>query len=97
MSVDNQQDGTEVRDSLLVFPCDFPVKIMGEYTEDFTPLIIEIVCRHDPQFDRDTVEIRASGKGRYLSLTCTVRAHSQAQLDALYRELTGHPRVKIVL
>ncbi len=84
-------------DTLLVFPCDFPIKIMGTRTDDFAQNVVEIVQRHAPDFAAESVEMRASGSGTYLSVTCTVRAVSKAQLDALYRELSSHPQVKMVL
>lgn len=84
-------------DSLLEFPCDFPLKIMGERRDDFTQTVVGIVLRHAPGFRAETVEMRVSSTGKYLSVTCTVRAESRAQLDALYRELSGHPMVKVVL
>ena len=84
-------------DSLLEFPCDFPLKIMGERRDDFTQTVVGIVLRHAPDFRAETVEMRVSSTGKYLSVTCTVRAESRAQLDALYRELSGHPMVKVVL
>ncbi|MCX7163910.1 MAG: DUF493 family protein [Betaproteobacteria bacterium] len=83
--------------SLLEFPCDFPLKIMGPTTPDFAQVIAAVVIRHAPDFDVATMEMRPSKAGNYLSLTCTVRAVSQQQLDALYRELTAHPMVKVVL
>ena len=84
-------------DSLLEFPCDFPLKIMGANAADFAQTVAAIVARHAPDFDPASIEMRPSKAGNYLSLTCTVRAVSQAQLDALYRELTAHPAVKVVL
>jgi putative lipoic acid-binding regulatory protein len=84
-------------DTLLEFPCDFPIKVMGARTDDFAQTVVEIVLRHAPDFVAETVEMRVSGSGTYLSLTCTVRAESKAQLDALYRELSGHPAVKVML
>lgn len=84
-------------ESLLEFPCDFPIKIMGASQDGFAQAILEVVLRHAPDFDAATMEMRASKGGNYLSLTCTVRAVSKAQLDALYRELSSHPWVKIVL
>jgi len=84
-------------DSLLEFPCDFPIKVMGAAREGFAQAMLEVVLRHVPDFDGATMEMRASSGGNYLSLTCTVRATSRTQLDALYRDLTGHPWVKIVL
>ncbi|MDP3514604.1 MAG: DUF493 family protein [Sulfuritalea sp.] len=85
------------RETLLEFPCDFPLKIMGASDAGFAQAIADVVLRHAPDFDVATMEMRASKAGNYLSLTCTVRAVSQAQLDALYRELTAHPAVKVVL
>ncbi|MCB1926648.1 MAG: DUF493 family protein [Rhodocyclaceae bacterium] len=84
-------------ESLIEFPSDFPIKIMGVRSDDFAQLVLEVVLRHDPDFDGGTMEMRPSRKGSYLSLTCTVRATSQRQLDALYRELSAHPLVKVVL
>jgi len=85
------------REALLEFPCDFPLKIMGATDTGFAQAIVEVVLKHAPNFDPASVEMRPSKAGNYLSLTCTVRAVSQQQLDALYRELTAHPMVKVVL
>jgi putative lipoic acid-binding regulatory protein len=84
-------------ETLLEFPCDFPLKIMGATREGFAQAIVEIVLRHAPDFDAATVAMRPSKAGNYLSLTCVIRATSRPQLDALYRELTAHPWVKVVL
>jgi len=84
-------------ETLLEFPCAFPIKIMGVNQAGYAQAILEVVLRHAPDFDASGMEMRPSGKGTYLSLTCTVRATSKAQLDALYRELTAHPMVKMVL
>lgn len=82
---------------LIAFPTDFPVKIMGAAVEGFAQAVLAVVLRHAPDFDAASMEMRASKAGNYLSVTCTVRAVSQQQLDALYRELTAHPLVKVVL
>jgi putative lipoic acid-binding regulatory protein len=81
----------------LVFPTDFPIKIMGQRVDDFAQQIVQVVCLHAPDFDPATLELRASRGGNYLSVTATVRATSREQLDALYRALTSHPLVKVVL
>ena len=83
--------------SLLDFPCDFPIKVMGRKAPGFAQSVTEIVRRHAPDFDPATVEMRPSRQGRYLSVTCVVRATSREQLDALYRELCDHPSVVMVL
>ena len=87
----------ETRTTLLEFPCDFPIKIMGHRVDGFAQAVIEVVLRHAPDFDPANTAMRPSAKGNYLAVTCTLRATSQAQLDALYRELTAHPMVKVVL
>jgi uncharacterized protein len=84
-------------ETLLEFPCDFPLKVMGATRDGFAQAIVAIVLKHAPDFGAAQVEMRPSKAGNYLSLTCTIRATSKSQLDALYRELTSHPWVKIVL
>ncbi|HXM80986.1 MAG TPA: DUF493 domain-containing protein [Burkholderiales bacterium] len=83
--------------SPLAFPCDFPIKVMGRKEPRFAQTVMEIVLKYAPDFDPATMEMRPSRQGRYLSLTCIVRATSRDQLDALYRELCDHPSVVMVL
>lgn len=85
------------QETLLEFPCDFPLKVMGATRAGFAQAIADIVQKHAPGFDPVDIEMRPSKAGNYLSLTCTIRATSKPQLDALYGELTAHPWVKIVL
>lgn len=84
-------------ESLIEYPSDFPIKIMGVMHEEFTQTMIEVVTLHDPTFHAGKVEMRPSSKGTYLSVTVTVRATSREQLDNLYRALSSHPMVKVVL
>ncbi|MEQ1663436.1 MAG: DUF493 domain-containing protein [Thiobacillus sp.] len=83
--------------TLLEFPTDFPIKIMGERRDTFAQAMIELVQRHAPDFRPETVEMRASQNGNYLSVTCVIRATSKAQLDAIYRDISAHPWVKMAL
>ena len=83
--------------TLLEFPCAFPIKVMGPADPALAQAVLEVVLRHAPDFAAATMEMRTSSGGMYLSLTCTINATSQAQLDALYRELSAHPMVKVVL
>jgi putative lipoic acid-binding regulatory protein len=83
--------------SLLSFPTPFPIKIMGRREGGFTSSVIGIVTKHAPDFMPGTIETRPSREGKYISLTATVNATSQEQLDALYRELCDHPSVVMVL
>ena len=86
-----------VQNSLIDYPCDFPIKVMGKSQPGFAQAVTEVVLRHDPTFQVASMEMRSSKAARYLSLTCTVRAISRQQLDALYQELCDHPMVEMVL
>ena len=90
-------EGVIARDSLLSFPCKFPIKIMGRTQAGFAQAVVEVVTRHAPDFDASTVEMRPSREGKYLSVTTTIEATSREQLDNLYRELCDHPMVAMVL
>jgi len=82
---------------VLAFPCEFPIKVMGLTQAGYAQAVIDVVKRHAPDFDPATLEMRSSREGKYLSLTCTIRAVSREQLDDLYRELCDHPMVTMVL
>jgi hypothetical protein len=84
-------------ESLLSFPCVFPLKVMGRREDGFAQAVSEVVQRHAPDFSPRTLEMRTSKNGRYLSLTVTINAQSREQLDALYTELSKHPMVMMVL
>lgn len=86
-----------VEASLLQFPCAFPLKVMGRATADFEATLVALVQDHDPGFDPACVERRPSRGGTYLGLTLTITATSRSQLDTLYRALSAHPMVKVVL
>jgi len=86
-----------VEPPLLEYPCDFPIKILGHTQAGFAQAVLEIVRRHAPDFDGATMEMKTSKRGKYLSVTCVVRATSREQLDGLYRELCDHPMVVMVL
>ncbi|MFV9474481.1 DUF493 family protein [Advenella sp. RU8] len=84
-------------ESLIEYPCDFPIKVMGVNHPELAQMLVELVLQHDPGFDASTVEMRASKGGNYIGLTFTVRATSREQLDTIYRTLHGHELVKVVL
>ena len=83
--------------SLVDYPSAFPIKVMGAHVEGFVEAVVDVACRFDPGFDPATVERRESSGGKYLGVTITVTAHSREQLDELYRTLSTHPMVKVVL
>ncbi len=83
--------------SLIEYPSQFPIKVMGAHVDGFVDAIAHVARQFDPAFDASTIEQRPSKGGNYLGLTITVTATSREQLDELYRTLTTHPMVKVVL
>ena len=83
--------------SLIEYPSQFPIKVMGAQVDGFVEAITHVARQFDPGFDAATIEQRPSKGGNYLGLTITVTATSREQLDELYRTLTTHPMVKVVL
>ncbi|MBS0507062.1 MAG: DUF493 family protein [Proteobacteria bacterium] len=85
------------KDSLIEYPSRFPIKVMGANVNGFVHAVTELAQRFDPSFDAATVELRDSRAGNYLGVTITITATSREQLDDLYRALSSHPMVKVVL
>ena len=83
--------------SLIEYPSEFPIKVMGLMQESFAQTIVDVVILNDPTFHAGKMEMRPSTKGTYLSLTVTILAVNREQLDNLYRALSSHPMVKMVL
>jgi len=93
----NPNNPNNPNDSLFEFPCDFPIKIMGKSHPEFAETIVTVVRQFDSEVDSSRVETRPSSGGNYTGLTVTVRATSREHLDNIYRALTGHPMVKVVM
>jgi len=85
------------KDSLIEYPSRFPVKVMGANVDGFVHAVTVIARQFDPGFDAASVELRDSKAGNYLGITITINATSREQLDELYRTLSTHPMVKVVL
>jgi uncharacterized protein len=92
-----RQSGDLRSESLIEYPSRFPIKVMGPKVDGFVHAITTIAREFDPSFDASTVELRDSREGNYLGITITITATSREQLDNLYRALTSHPMVKVVL
>lgn len=84
-------------ETLLEFPCDFLIKVMGETSDDFSNAMLEVIRVHEPNFDASKIEMRGSSAGKYISLSCSVYVETKPQLDAIYLALSSHPLVKFVL
>jgi len=91
------KDASDAPPSLIVYPSQFPIKVMGRRVDGLVHAISAIAKTFDPSFDASTVELRESKGGNYLGVTITVTATSREQLDELYRTLSTHPMVKVVL
>ena len=83
--------------SLIEFPTHFPIKVMGKNVPEFSQVICDLLLSMSPGFDVAGVDMRPSSKGNYLSLTCTVYVNNQDELDNIYRALSGHELVSVVL
>lgn len=94
---DTHQDDITAAETLIEFPCDFPIKVMGETHENFTAEVLKTIQSLDPSFNTAKIEMRGSSGGKYISLTCMVYVTSRLQLDDIYRALSSHAMVKVVL
>jgi putative lipoic acid-binding regulatory protein len=97
MTKDQKPSENEALESVIAYPIDFPIKIMGPNHPAFVPTMTALVKRHAEDFSDDQVSTRPSKKGKYLSVTVTIRATSREQLDNLYQELSDHPMVSMAL
>ena len=91
------EPGDARKDSLIEYPSLFPIKVMGAKVDGFVTAMTHIARQFDPAFDAATIELRDSKAGNYLGITLTVTVTSRGQLDELYRTLSSHPMVKVVL
>ncbi len=83
--------------TLIEFPCDFLIKIIGKNTENFTHDVLTIVRKHCPNTLDEAIQYQKSQQSSYIAISATVYALNQVSLDALYLELTQHPDMKMVL
>lgn len=85
----SESNNTPEEESLIEFPCDFNVKVMGAALPEFHARIEEIAQKHDPVFNTEETKIQHSKTGKYVSLTLNIHAIDKPQLDALYNEFTS--------
>ena len=84
-------------ESLIEYPCEFPIKVMGKNSPDFKPAVIHICQQFDPNFDLTKMEERSSKENKYIGLTVIIHTTSREHLDEVYRTLSTHPLVSVVL
>tara|TARA_B100000586_G_C19903619_1_gene340201 strand:- start:47 stop:319 length:273 start_codon:yes stop_codon:yes gene_type:complete len=84
-------------ETLLIFPCQYPIKIMGRAGKNFRSVAMELLEANVGEISEEAIATSLSNKGNFLSLTVTIRADSKQQLDNLYRDLSTHDEVLFVL
>ena len=94
---EQKQEVAKEEETLVEFPCDFFIKVMGETSADFANAMVKVIQVYAPKFDASKVDMRASSGGKFISLTCSVYVTTKTQLDSIYRALSEHPQVKYVL
>ena len=94
---EQKQEVAKEEETLVEFPCDFFIKVMGETSDDFANAMVKVIQVYAPKFDASKVDIRASSGGKFIGLTCSVYVTTKTQLDSIYRALSEHPQVKYVL
>lgn len=88
---------TLMTDSLLEFPCEFPIKMMGRDDPEFRDAALQVIERHAGRIDEEAIRVSTSSQGNFLSITVTITATSQEQLDDIYRELSDHDKILVAL
>ena len=84
-------------ESLLEFPCDFPIKVMGKDSPEFRAMALALIESHTGPLESERIKTALSRNGRFVSITVTVNAQSQEQLDDIYRDVSGHPAILMAL
>ena len=84
-------------ESLIEFPCYFPIKIIGDAHQDFINQISVLITKHIEDFNTKKIEFKFSKEGKFISLTCTIYVTTKKQLDLIYIDLSSHPMTKFVL
>jgi uncharacterized protein len=94
---DKNNPPATITDSLIDYPCEFPIKVFGQTQQGFLQAVTEVILQHDPGFTAASITMRNSKTSRYVSLTCNITATSREQLDTIYQALCDHPLVVMVL
>lgn len=82
---------------LLEFPCDFPIKIMGRDQPQFREAAVALIEQHAGEIPDDAIRTINSREGNFLSITITIKAKSQQQLDDIYRDLSENDEILVAL
>lgn len=81
----------------ITYPCDYPIKVVGDAADDFAELVCQIVVTHSPGFDASSVVVVDSRNGRFQSVRLTIQATSEEQIKQLFLDLKATGRVHMVV
>ena len=84
-------------DTLLQFPCSFPIKMMGRADAEFSDIAVRLIEQHVGIVAQNSIQTTQSRNGNFLSVTVTIDAQSQEQLDSIYNDLSNHEDILVVL
>ena len=87
----------DMQETLLEFPCKFPVKAMGRSEDGFEALVTKIILKYAEIHDGEQITINPSSSGKYISVTVTIEALSKVQLDRIYQDLSDCKQVLVAL
>jgi uncharacterized protein len=80
-----------------IYPCQFPIKVIGEKSEDLEKTIIKVMSSFSEDIHPDDMSIKPSKNGNYLSITFKIVAKSREQIEQIYSQLNAQKEVKMVL
>jgi uncharacterized protein len=86
-----------VTDPKITFPCDYPIKVVGDVTPEFHDQVCDVVAKHDPAMTADRISQKTSRKGNFVSISFMLVAQSKEHLDALFADLKEIEAVRLVL
>lgn len=85
------------RSSLIDFPTDFVIKVFGPNKQQFIDEISQLVISNCEKNDTPSLTHQFSKNKQYISISVTVYVTSKPGLDKIYKALTTHPHVKMVI
>ena len=97
MTIEDRTPSRELREDLWVFPMDYPIKLIGNAGDDLHNAVAEILIKHFPDFDVESIQVQPSRTGKYHSLTAQLRFEELEQVHALYADLAACPLIRTAL
>ncbi len=97
MSMLDRTPSRELREDLWVFPMDYPIKLIGDAGEELRGAVVEILVKHFPEFDQESLKVQPSRTGKYHSITAQLRFDELEQVHQLYADLAACPLIKTAL